>query len=95
MKFNTKIHIVFLDFIKHGKFDVIKLGQSKEWILNNFADPDKFDENPWIFKRSNCSIWTYGNIEFHFDKENNLWLIFSDYLEQLDGGKYKYSVRWL
>ena len=64
MKLETKINIDILDFIKNGKFDYIKLGQTKEWILNNFPDPDILD-----FK---YNIWTYGNIEFHWNEKRRL-----------------------
>ena len=44
MKLKTPIEIDFLGFFKTGKFDCLKLGQSKEWILNNFPNPDsRFD----------------------------------------------------
>jgi integrase len=31
-KFDKKIEINIFDFFKYGKFDYIKLGQTKEWI---------------------------------------------------------------
>ncbi len=69
MKLPNKIKIDLLDFIKNGKFDYIKLGQTKELILKNFADPDDFSID---FLNPNYTIWFYGNIEFHFDKTNKL-----------------------
>jgi len=92
MKLPSKIKIDFLDFIRNGKFDYIKQGQSKEWILNNFPDPDDFSE---IFLNKTCTIWTYGNIEFHFDTNNLLVLIFSDYLHELDGGENLDLDKWI
>lgn len=92
MKLNTKIKIDLLEFIKNGKFDYIKLGQTKEWIINNFPDPDGFSTD---FLSPKCTIWTYGNIEFHFDKTNKLFLIFSDYLHELDGGESLDLNKWV
>lgn len=92
MKLPSKIKIDFLDFIKNGKFDYIKLGQSKEWIINNFPDPDDFSE---IFLNKTYTIWTYGNIEFHFDNKNELVLIFSDYLHELHGGENLDLDKWI
>ena len=92
MKLQTKIKIDLLDFFKNGKFDYIKLGKTKEWILNNFPDPDGFNND---YLNPNCPIWTYGNIEFHFDKANELFLIFSDYLERIDGGESLELNKWI
>jgi hypothetical protein len=86
MKLNKQIEINILDFLKYGKFDYIKLGQTKEWILNNFPDPDDYSKN--IFK--------YGDIEFHF-KDGILFLIFSEYFSnlKLDGGKNINIINWI
>lgn len=39
------------------------------------------------------NIWTYGNIELHFH-EQELFLIFSDYIETLNGGSKLELNRW-
>ncbi|ATA67569.1 hypothetical protein CGC48_02330 [Capnocytophaga cynodegmi] len=64
--------IDLLAFCKSGEFENIKLGQTKEWILANFTEPDSIWDNQY-----GQSIWTYGDIEFHFDNEE-LIFIFSD-----------------
>lgn len=92
MKLPTKINIDFLAFIKHGTFDYIKLGQTKEWILNNFPDPDGFSED---FLHPKYAIWTYGNIELHFNKQNILFLIYCDHLHELDGGESLDLKAWI
>ncbi len=92
MNLQSKIKIDFLEFIQNGNFDYIKLGQTKEWILNNFPDPDDFSET---FLNKTCKIWTYGNIEFHFDNKNELVLIFSDYLQELYGGENLDLDKWI
>ncbi|EHH6118450.1 hypothetical protein J8O47_002069 [Listeria monocytogenes] len=40
MKLNKPVEIEMETFIQKGEFDCIKIGQTKEWILNNFPDPD-------------------------------------------------------
>ncbi len=92
MKLKSPITINFLDFFKRGKFDFIKLGQTKEWILNNFPDPD--DYNTEFIKRK-FAIWRYGNIEFHFNDSNELFLIYSDYISTLNGGKNLLLEKWI
>lgn len=77
-------------FFKYGKFDFIKIGKSKEWILNNFPDPDFLERNPEI---RNSPIWNYGNLEFHFEQDT-LFMIFSDYIEELNGGKSLKLNKW-
>lgn len=92
MLFKGKINIDILEFLKFGKFDYIELGQTKSWILKNFPDPDDFNHSH-LFS-NNCSIWRYGNIEFHFDNDK-LYLIYSDYLNDLDGGRYIQLNKWI
>jgi hypothetical protein len=91
MKLTYKIPIDLLEFIKSGRFDYIKLGQTKEWILNNFPDPDGFAESPEV---SRHPIWQYGNIKFHFTQDQ-LTLIYSDYIDTLDGGESLELYEWI
>jgi len=96
MKLEKSIEIDILEFFKSGKFDYIKLGQTKEWILNNFPDPDTRFDSDWV-KERDVDIWTYGNIEFHFSGEN-LYLIFSDnfsFMDKLTGGNSLKLNRWI
>jgi hypothetical protein len=79
----TLMHPIQLDllaFLKFGKFDFIKLGQRKEWILANFPDPDDFNEQMLSPK---WPIWTYDRLEFHFDQNNELTFIYTDYLHAI------------
>jgi len=75
MKLKTPIEIDFLEFFKTGKFDYLKLGQTKEWIINNFPDPDCYDAE---FLTEEVNIWTYGGIELFFENKK-LYLIYSDH----------------
>jgi hypothetical protein len=90
MTLTEPIDIDFLEFIKTGKFDYIKLGQTKEWILNNFPDPDEMYKDNY-----NSPIWFYGNIEFHFHDDETLFLIYSDYIDTLTGGQSLRLQKWI
>jgi hypothetical protein len=90
MKLKAPIQINLLEFFKTGKFDYLKLGQTKEWILNNFANPDGMDHN-----QLDWPIWRYGNIELHFHDNNTLYLIYSDYIDTLDGGPSLQLDKWI
>ncbi len=74
MKLKDIIEIDLLEFFKTGKFDFLKLGKSKEWVINNFPDPDYFDAD---FLTKKVDIWTYGGIELIFRKDL-LYAVFSD-----------------
>ena len=50
MKNNHKVEIDMLKLFKTGKFDFLKMEQSKEWILNNFPDPNGLTENPKVYE---------------------------------------------
>lgn len=90
MNLQHKIEIDILEFFKTGKFDYIKLGQTKSWILKNFSKPDSDYDN------LSGSIWTYGNIEFHFS-EDKLFLIYSDHFNNglLSAGEHINLDRWI
>ncbi len=91
MKLNNKIAIDLKEFFLTGKFDYLKLGKSKEWILNNFPAPDDYGIGNSL---ENAKIWRYGNIELHFDKQE-LFLIFSDYINTIEGGENIDLDKWL
>ena len=90
MNLKEPIKIDFLDFFQTAKFDSIKLGQTREWILNNFPAPDEIGEN------GNFEIWNYGGIEFHFENQI-LFLIYSDhwYEGKLTGGNNLKLDKWI
>lgn len=94
MQLKHKITINFLEFFKTGKFDCLKLGQTKEYILNNFPDPDGSPDH-FMQTHKNGDIWCYGKIELHFDAENRLFLIFSDYIDTLTGGNNLILEKWI
>lgn len=88
---HTKLlDIDLLSFITSGKFHCIKLGQTKEWITNNFSDPDETYKDNY-----NSPIWFYGNVEFHFDENEILFLIYSDHIDTLNGGQSIRLQKWI
>ncbi len=96
MKLKEPIRIDFLDFFKTGKFDYLKLGNTKEWILNNFPDPDGNFEKEDLLKGKDFSIWQYGDLELHFE-DQALFLIYSDhwYEWKLEGGESLILDKWI
>lgn len=90
MKLNNKLTIDLEVFFKTGKFDYVKLGHTKEWIINNFPNPDGFDRDFTVYEND---VWLYGNIEFHFNNDV-LFLIYSDYINNLSGGISLELKKW-
>lgn len=90
MNLKEKIEIDFKEFFTTGKFDFLKLGKTKNWVINNFPDPDGLKEYPKVFEDD---IWRYGNIELHFNNDE-LFLIFSDQIKELDGGTSLKLNKW-
>ena len=63
IKLKNPVNVDLFKFVTKGEFDYIENGQTKEWILNNFPDPDQIGD-----MGHGLSIWLYGRIEFQFDK---------------------------
>lgn len=78
MKFNHKIIIDMLEFLKTGKFDYLEIGQTQEWMLNNFPDPDFMSEQGSLTYGND--IWMYGKVELHFF-DGKLLTIWSDHFQ--------------
>ena len=76
MKVKHKIEINMFEFVRDGKFDYIKIGQTTEWIFHNFPSPDGW-EDAELHVLELFSIWCYGTIELHFE-EKRLSSIFCD-----------------
>ncbi len=91
MKLPHPISVSLLEFFRTGRFDCLSLGETKEWILHNFPDPDVGDV-PGHGRRT--SIWGYGAIELHFEGEE-LWMIYSDHLDRLVAGSGIALDPWL
>ncbi len=91
MKLNKKIKINILEFFQTGNFYRLILGKTKEWVLNNFPDPNYIGIGETL---ESAAIWRYGNLELHFDQQE-LFLIYSDYIEDLSGGKFLELAPWI
>ncbi|MCP3926943.1 MAG: hypothetical protein GY714_30665 [Desulfobacterales bacterium] len=91
MKLNKKIKINILEFFQTGNFYRLILGKTKEWVLNNFPDPNYIGIGETL---ESAAIWRYGNLELHFDQQE-LFLIYSDYIEDLSGGKFLELDPWI
>ena len=83
------VQVNLFNFINNGEFANIKVGQTKEWIINNFPDPDYIND-----MGDNMFIWQYGTIEFHFDGEM-LFLIFCDNFHKFNAGKTIDLEKWI
>ncbi len=81
---DRKVEINILAFVKDGKFDVLKTGQTRDWVLNNFPIPDDFD-NGESYKHGEFEIFNYGDFELHFFRDT-LYLIFADYKGAINAG---------
>jgi len=62
MKLNHKIQIGLKDFILEGKFDFLKIGQTKKWVVDNFADPDG------TYVDNEIEAFIYGKVQLFFHK---------------------------
>lgn len=89
MKLNHKIDIDLKAFILNGKFDYVEIGQTQEWLAQNFADPDDQAD-----MGNQIDIWRFGSIEFHFF-ENKLFLIWCDDLTNLSTAKGLKIKTWI
>lgn len=64
-----------------GSISPLQLGMTRDEIRVLFGEPD--DASISLRRRNPLvGIWKFGQIEFHFDAEGRLWLI---YTEQKDG----------
>ncbi len=94
MKFNRKITISLFSFVKQGKFNVLKTGQTRGWVLDNFPNPDGFEEGD-NWRNGEFEIFSYGDFELHFSYDV-LYLIFADYQGKIDAGdSLLFTQKWL
>jgi hypothetical protein len=95
MRRSPAIPIDLLTFMRTGRFDCIEPGQTQEYVLHNFPDPDGFDARDLAPAGSGrFTIWRYGNIELHFEGDR-LYLIYSDYIDTLTGGEALAVAPWI
>lgn len=87
----NKIHISLLEFIRTGKFANIEIGQTMEYIQNNFPPPDNISDMGY-----DTFIWQYGVFEFHFIA-GALTLLWCDNLNYLNNPDKKQYIldKWI
>jgi len=81
------------ELIENGIFGFIKIGDSKQDLLNNQLTPES-----WLrdYNIDNSPIWRYGNIDFHFTDSNILTSITNNYVTEINGGKPIQIIdRWI
>lgn len=82
LTYKIPIRVSLRDFILKEKFECVKLGATKGWLSKNFPEPDDYFSGK---SAVTSNIWRYGNLEFHFHNDI-LFMIFTDYVESVDGG---------
>lgn len=91
MRLNHKIKIDLFEVLRTGKFDFVTIGKSKEWILQNFVDPDARMD---IESKGEANYWIYGRIEFYFEQEILVEISMKD-VRSLDGGQNLEIDDWI
>ena len=86
-----KIEIDLLNVFKTGVFYNLKLGATREWMLNNFVEPDDVVGGE-TWKDSN--FWKYGKIDF-FLEDDKLKEICVRWLDPLIVGKSFKIKKWI
>lgn len=81
----SKIAVSMLDFLRTGEFGPLKLGTSRTELQGCLGNPENW--GPYQKAQQHAAVWKYGDIEFYFDDSGTLWIIFSDHVEVLNGGK--------
>lgn len=87
------IDLSLTEWIKTGQFGFIRIGMTKTELINQMFPPEDWGPKN---SREKSPIWRYGNFELHFDKEDQLCMIFNDYIPNLEGGELIRMVdRWI
>lgn len=94
MKQKDKTHINLMNFIKSGKFDVLSMGQNRDWVVHIFPTPDGFADNEG-WRNGEFEIFSYGDLELHFSNDI-LYLIFADFKGKISGGNsLVFTDKWI
>jgi hypothetical protein len=82
MRERPRLQISVLDFIRTGAFGPARLGMKREELETALGRPEGSGcgKSPGYSK---AAIWTYGAFEFHFTPDDELWLIFTDHLDEV------------
>lgn len=83
------IHVSLKDSLLTGQFGPIESEMSQSELLDLLGPPDAFGccSAKHAQRAESAGIWKYGDIEFHFDDDRRVALIFTDtFDEQPEGG---------
>ena len=69
------IDVCLLEFVRTGRFGPIELGINRNELKEIIGDPDQWGLHASV---ELADIWKYGDIEFHFNKSSQLYMIFAD-----------------
>jgi len=77
------------EFFIKGNINGIKPGISKDEFSSQYPIPDGFDGYAHLFMdnsgKKHPNIWTYGDIEFHFNNDGVLFMIWCDHIGDFFG----------
>lgn len=80
MSHSPKFETWWAEYQRTGKLGAIRLGMMREDVRPLLGEPD--DTAKGWRKRPLMGIWKYGDVEFHFGLEGELYLIFIDEKEE-------------
>ncbi len=80
----TNIKISMQDFLRTGEFGPVRLEMSRGQLRGLLGEPENWGPSP---TKHEAGLWKYGDVEFHFQIDNLIWLIHADSIDTLDGGK--------
>ncbi len=76
MTSNERFTTWWQEYERTNKLGVVRLGMTREDLRQLFGEPD--DTAKGFRKRPLSGIWKYGEIEFHFDFDGRLFLIYTE-----------------
>ncbi len=76
MTTNERFLAWWQDYERTGKLGAIRLGMTRDDLHQLFGEPD--DTAKGFRERPLSGIWKYGEIEFHFDFEGKIFLVYTE-----------------
>jgi len=73
---STKFEAWWREYQRTASLGAVQLGVSRETITSLFGEPDAVG-NGFRHQPKTC-IWRFGAVEFHFDTDGRLFLIFTE-----------------
>jgi hypothetical protein len=83
-------HFRLRDFMLDGVLGGARVGMNRGEIQRILGHPDQ-----WAGERcETAGIWRFGLFEVHFGDDDRAWLLFTDYLTELDPGSGRTVDPW-